>query len=82
MQLIYLFSKNNLLLKLLSIKFFKKKHICEPVVILTLTALHIFCYLYENNKIYVIFQAINDIIFLNRVIIRNCRMTPGVLKTL
>ena len=49
---------------------------------LTLTALHIFCYLYENNKIYMILEAINHIIFINRVILRNSRMTPGVLKTL
>jgi hypothetical protein len=49
---------------------------------LTLTALHIFCYIYKNNKIYVILQTINDIIFINRFILINCSMTPGVLKTL
>ena len=49
---------------------------------LTLTALHIFCICYIKTKYYVIYQAINDIIFIISMILMNSRMTPGVLKTL
>jgi len=35
-----------------------------------------------QNRYFIIYRAINDIIFINLAILRNCRMTPGVLKTL
>ena len=50
--------------------------------IFTFTELDLFYIFNIKNRCTIIYPAINNRIFINLMILRNFRMTPGILKTL